>query len=139
MKQKRPELILSLRQVTGEARKILSTHVQEQLFKLGYSWGSGKIITRADRENLHIFSPEWRRLDITYSDGPPQTTGSASFFDASQVTEFLTRAEEFSTIKTNIHGVDITIRGDSVDLDPSKLLVDVSTHAKQLQHENFGS
>lgn len=137
MKNKRPELVLNLRHIDGEARKIISTNVQNRLFQLGYSWNGNKKAQSVESDSLHIFSPHWSRLHITYADGYYPTGGGTIYFDVAQMSEFLSLAEEFATIKTTISGVDVTIVGSEISLDATKLLSDITIKAKKLQDKHF--
>jgi len=146
-----PELVLSFANLSGAARKLVSTHVQQVLFSLGYFWTAGTnrgdwvqgTAQYTDALSLHVQSPEWNPRHITYRSAPTTVndqTPRSTFDAAHEVDGFLAEAKRrVETRKTEINGVLVDISKDGVKLDATNLLAEVAREAEAMRKEIWGS
>ena len=148
-KNKHPELVISFVGITGLARTVLSEHVQNELFKLGYFWSHrqhehacSRTPEFLDKDSLCINSHTWNPRHITYANAPVQPWGLPQLLYnvSTNYNLFLERAKEARVIevKQTIDGVNATITSDEVQLDASELLTRVGEKAREIQKNNFG-
>ncbi len=95
-----PELILSLRGLSGMARSSVSEQIQRLLTRLGYDHPNGLDI---DAEVIVI--SEW---EVTYTKGFVVTTVPSVFFDHLQIDDFL-HGVKVHNAKLNETIIEITV------------------------------
>lgn len=137
----RQQIVLSLVALVGMARNIVSERVQNELFQLGYYWGSRSdgIPRNLDSGALYINSPEWDAQRITWDAHPQMAVSPSVVYDAAtQLNEFLVAAKlALVTKRYVIEGVQVTITPDEVKMDTTALLQRVAARARELQEEEF--
>lgn len=138
---KRTELVLCMAALTGVAREITSKFVQTKLFAFGYKWADGSTQPIHLRKSaLHVCTPEWKATDITYNEGPSYSSGPAIVFNAAtDLQEFLSRAESALKESRIINGVVVTITPSKIDLNVTELVAKTTSEAQKIQSELFGS
>lgn len=144
MKTNRPQLVISFAALAGSVRSLVSAHIQRELFKLGYVWSSACWNGQPQETHqpyLFICSPEWSPTHITYCNGPlvidPEDTCNTvtKVFDANDASAFLEAARVGLREERVISGVNVVITPSGVELNPTKLLADVTKQANAIRQE----
>ena len=140
---KKPELIIDLSTLGGDARAIMSEHIQRKLIACGYRWQNidkPAEPNHLDAPRLHVWCHGHHALDIvpTFAAVLSIRVGPVHVFTHETVNCFLAAAEEAATASANIRGVAVTFRGEETKMDATTLLTDVAASAKAFKDKNFG-
>jgi hypothetical protein len=128
--------------------------VQKRLMGMGYTYPGGlkEIVEPAGQEIINILhlrpltdrpfnvmtysacaNPESPYKGVIYPD-----TESDKAYNHTQIEAFLEHAKLMRSYTTCIHGVNVVILPDNINLDATALLSKVSAEAKRLQDEIYG-